>query len=68
MNFKKKFFENINNGRKSAVIVPFFLGFLFSAASRFTQTDGQFKPYDIAFLLTGFLYGFLFFSLPLRRE
>ena len=68
MNFKKKFFENINNGRKSAVIVPFFLGFLFSAASRFTQTDGQFKPYDIAFLLTGFLYGLLFLVLFLAFE
>ena len=68
MNFKKSFFENINDGRKSAVIVPFFLGFLFSAASRFTQTDGQFKPYDIAFLFTGFLYGLLFLVLFLIFE
>lgn len=68
INFKKSFFENINDGRKSAVIVPSFLGFLFSAASRFTQTDGQFKPYDIAFLFTGFLYGLLFLVLFLIFE
>lgn len=68
MNFKKRFFANIDNGRKSAVIVPFFLGFLFSAASRFNQTDGQFKPYDIAFLLTGCLYGLLFVALFLAFE
>lgn len=53
----------INSGRKSAIFVPIFLGLLFSAAARFNETGGQFKPYDGAFLLNGCFYGLLFMAI-----
>lgn len=60
MQHKEVFFNFFNSGRKSAIIVPILLGLLFGLAARFNETGGQFKPYDIMFLIEWCFYSLMF--------
>ena len=60
MNQKDIILNFFKSGRKVALVVPIILGFLFSAAARFNETNGLFKPYDAAFLLNGVYYSIMF--------